>query len=141
MRPIGVTLIAILNWLRASLFALGGLALIGVGHLSARLVSAVATDSIFEKLISFLGKSLGIGALLIAMVFVVAGLGLWLLRNWGRTLTLGLVGVWLFFGLLGLLRHPGPFHVLRVAVDAAIVVYLLLPGVRRLFTVTGEVGP
>jgi hypothetical protein len=137
MRPIGVTLIAILNWLRASLFALGGLALIGVGHLSARLVSAVATDSIFEKLISFLGKSLGIGALLIALVFVVAGLGLWLLRNWGRTLTLGLVGVWLFFGLLGLLRHPSPFHILRVAVDAAIVVYLLLPEVRRLFTVTG----
>jgi len=61
MRPIGVTLIAILNWLRASLFALGGLALIGVGHLSARLVSAVATDSIFQKLVSFLGKSLGPG--------------------------------------------------------------------------------
>ena len=61
MRPIGVTFIAILNWLWASLFALGGLALIGVGQLSARLVSAVATDSIFEKLISFLGKSLGIG--------------------------------------------------------------------------------
>jgi hypothetical protein len=137
MRPIGVTLIAILNWLRASLFALGGLALIGVGHLSARLVSAVATDSIFEKLISFLGKSLGIGALLIALVFGVAGLGLWLLRNWGRTLTLGLVGVWLLFGLLELLRHPGPFHILRVALDAAIVVYLLLPQIKRLFTATG----
>jgi len=72
MRPIGVTLIAILNWLRASLFALGGLALIGVGHLSARLVSAVATDSIFQKLVSFLGKSLGIGALLVAGIFVAA---------------------------------------------------------------------
>ena len=35
MRPIGVTLIALLDWLRAFLFALGGLALIGVGHLSA----------------------------------------------------------------------------------------------------------
>jgi hypothetical protein len=44
MRPIGVTLIAVMDWLRAFLFALGGLALIGVGHLSARLVSAVATD-------------------------------------------------------------------------------------------------
>ena len=111
MRPIGVTLIAILNWLRACMFAVGGLALIGVGHLSARLVSAVATDSIFEKLVSFLGKSLGIGALLIALVFTAAGLGLWLLKNWARTLTLGLVGVWLLFGLLGLLRHPGAFHI------------------------------
>ena len=90
-----------------------GLALIGVGHLSTRLVSAVATDSIFEKLISFLGKSLGIGALLIAAIFMAAGLGLWLLKNWGRSLTLALVGVWLLFGVVGLLRHAGPFHLVK----------------------------
>ena len=134
MRPIGVTLIAIVDWLRAFLFALGGLALIGVGHLSARLVSAVATDSIFEKLISFLGKSLGIGALLIAVAFLAAGLGLWLLKNWGRNLTLALVSVWLLFGLVRLLRHAGPFHVVRVIIDAAVVVYLLLPEVKKRFT-------
>jgi hypothetical protein len=133
MRPIGITLIAILNWFRASMFALGGLALIGVGHLRARLVSAVATDSFFEKLISFLGKSLGIGALLFAAVFAAAGLGLWLLKNWGRSLTLGLVGVWLFSGLLGLLRHPGPFHIVRVVIDGATLVYLMLPQVKSLF--------
>jgi hypothetical protein len=133
MRPLGVTLIATLNWLRAFMFGLGGLALIGVGHLSAKLVSAVATDSIFEKLISLLGKSLGIGALLIALVFAVAGLGLWLLKSWGRTLTLALVAVWLLFGLLGLLRHPGAFHILRVVIDAAAVIYLILPEVKRLF--------
>jgi len=133
MRPIGLTLIAILDWLRASLFALGGLALIGVGHLSARLVSAVATDSMFEKLISFLGKSLGIVALLIAAIFLAAGLGLWLLKGWGRTLTLALVGICLFFGVIGLLRHPGTFHIVRVVVDVAVVIYLLLPEVRRFF--------
>jgi Predicted membrane protein (DUF2127) len=133
MRPVGVTLIAILNWLRAFMFALGGLALIGVGHLSAKLVSAVATDSFFEKLVSFLGKSLGVGALLVGFVFAAAGIGLWLLKNWGRILTLGLVGVWLLFGLLGLLRHPGPFHIVRVALDAAVVIYLILPEVGRRF--------
>lgn len=91
MRPLGVTLIAILDWLRALLFGLGGLALIGVGHLSARLVAAVATDSILEKLVSFVGKSLGIGALLMAAVFVAAGLGIWLLKSWGRSLSLALI--------------------------------------------------
>jgi uncharacterized membrane protein (DUF2068 family) len=105
---------------------------IGVGHLSAKLVSAVATDSIFEKMISFLGKSLGIGALLIAIVFGAAGLGLWLLKNWGRTLTLALVGVWLLFGLLSLLRHPGALHIVSLVIDGAIVVYLILPEVKRL---------
>jgi uncharacterized membrane protein (DUF2068 family) len=134
MRPLGITLIAILDWLRALLFALGGLALIGVGHLSARLVSAVATDSIFEKLISFVGKSLGIGALLIAAVFVAAGAGLWLLKGWGRSLSLALLAIWLFFGLIGLLRHPGGYHIFRVVIDAVAAGYLLLPEVRQRFT-------
>lgn len=136
MRPTGVTLIAIWNWLRASLFALGGLALIGVGHLSAKLVSAVATDSILEKMISILGKSLGLAALLVGTVFVAAGLGLWLLKNWSRTLTLVLIGGWLLFGLLGVLRHAGPFHIVGVAVDAAALLYLLLPDVKRVFPTT-----
>jgi hypothetical protein len=58
MRPIGVTAIAVLTWLRGFLYALGGLALIGVGHLSAKLVSTVANDSFFENLLSRLGKTL-----------------------------------------------------------------------------------
>ena len=101
-------MIAVLEWLRAFLFALGGLALIGVGHLSARLVSAVATDSIFEKRLSFLGKSLGLCALLVAAVFVAAGLGLWLFEELGASLTLTLDAVWLFFDLIVLMRHVGP---------------------------------
>jgi hypothetical protein len=90
LRGIGITLIAILNWLRASVFALGGLALIGVGH---GLFLPWRPTRSSKKLISFLGKRLGIDALLIAAVFAAAGLGLWLLKNWGRSLTLGLVAV------------------------------------------------
>lgn len=134
MRPIGVTAIAILSWLRASLYALGGLMLIGVGHLSARLMSTIASDSFLESLLSRVGRALGIGALLIALVYIVVGFGLWQLKNWARALTLALVGIWLLFGLLGLLRHPTPWHMVRVLVDVAILVYLMLPDVKRLFT-------
>ena len=81
----------------------------------------------------FPGKSLGIGALLIAAVLVAAGLGLWLLKAWGRSLTLALVGVWLFVGVIGLWGHTGPFHIVRVIVDAVVVIYLLLPQVKRRF--------
>jgi hypothetical protein len=133
MRPIGVSAIAVLTWIRASLYALGGLALIGVGHLSAKLVSTVANDSFFEALVSRLGKTLGIGVLMIALVYVVVGLGLWALKNWARVLTLILVTIWLLFGLLGLLRHPTAWHMIRMLVDVAILVYLMLPDVKRLF--------
>jgi hypothetical protein len=133
MRPIGVSAIAVLTWIRASLYALGGLALIGVGHLSAKLVSTVARDSFFENLISRLGKTLGIAALVVALVYIIVGFGLWALKNWARVLTLILVTIWLLFGLLGLLRYPTAWHMIRVLVDVAILVYLMLPDVKRLF--------
>jgi hypothetical protein len=133
MRPLGVTLIAILTWLRAALYALGGLMLIVVGHLSARLVATVASDPFFESLLSRVGKALGFGALIVALVYIVVGFGLWQLKNWARALTLILVTIWLLFGLLGLLRHPTAWYMIRVLVDAAILVYLMLPDVKRLF--------
>jgi len=134
MRPIGVTIIAIWSWLWASLFALVGLMLIGVGHLSARLVATVASDSLVERLVSGVGKALGIGGLIVAAMFVAAGIGLWALKNWGRTLAVALAGIWLLFGLLGLARHAGTWHLTRTLVDLAIVVYLMLPDVKRSFS-------
>ena len=83
MRPIGVTLIAMLGWLRASLFALGGL-----GSDRSRTFKHPAGFSGRHRLDLrmadlFPGKSPGIDALLIAALFVEAGLGLWLLKAWG----------------------------------------------------------
>lgn len=134
MRPIGVTIIAIWSWLWASLFALVGLMLIGVGHLSARLVATVASDSLAERVVSGVGKAQGIGGLIVAVISICAGIGLWALKNWGRTLTVALAAVWLLFGLLGLARHPGAWHLIRTVVDLAIVVYLMLPEVKRSFS-------
>jgi uncharacterized membrane protein len=133
MRPIGVTAIAILSWLRASLYTLVGLMLIGVAHLSARLVSAIASDSFLQTLLSRVGKTLGVGALVIALLYIIVGFGLWQLKAWARSVTVVLVSLGLFFGLFGLFRHPTPWHMFRVLVDVAILVYLMLPNVRRLF--------
>jgi hypothetical protein len=133
MRPVGVTIIAVLTWIRGSMYALTGLFLLVVGHVSARLVSTMASDPFFETLFSRVGKALGFGALVIAAAYIVVGLGLWQLKNWARAVTVILVGIWLFFGLIGLLRFPTPWHVVRILIDGAIVVYLMLPEVKRLF--------
>jgi uncharacterized membrane protein (DUF2068 family) len=133
MRPLGVSAIAVLTWVRGALYALGGLALIGIGHLSARLISAIATDTFLENLISRLGKALGVGALLVAVLYIVVGFGLWELKNWARMLTLVFVGLWFVVGLLGLVRHPTSWHMVRAVVDVVIIAYLMLPNVKRLF--------
>jgi hypothetical protein len=136
MRPLGVSLIAILTWLRASLYVLVALMLIGVGHLSARLVSAVATDSFLGNLLSGLGKALGFGALAIALVYVIVGVGMWLLKNWARMATLVFAILWLLSSLLGVVRYPTLWHIVRVGVNVAILAYLLLPQVKRVFETT-----
>jgi uncharacterized membrane protein (DUF2068 family) len=105
-------------------------------HLSARLVATVASGSFFESLLSRVGKTLGFGALIVALVYIVVGFGLWQLKNWARALTLILVIIWRLFGLVGLLRHPTAGHMIRVLVDVAILVYLMLPDVKRLFVST-----
>jgi len=133
VRPVGVSIVAILNWFHAALFSFGGLVLIVVGHLSGRAMSALGSGPLAERLLAALGKTLGFAALLIAVLWLAAGVGLWTLKNWGRSLTLGLTGLWLVFGLFGLLHRPFPTHLLRVIVDVAIVVYLLTPEVKKLF--------
>ena len=134
MRPLGVSLVAVLNWLRAALFAMGGLVLILVGHLSGRLAAMIGSAPLLERVLSAVGKTLGFAALLIAVVWLAAGVGLWTLKTWGRSLTLVLTGLWLIFGLFGLMHRPFPTHILRIIVDGVVLVYLMNSDVQKLFT-------
>jgi len=133
MRPLGVTVIAILTWLHGALYAVAGLAILGIGHFSARWVAEVASDTTFRNLVAGVGKVLGIGALIIAVAYVVVGIGLWALKNWARVSTLFFVGLTFLIGLISMVRHPYPWHVVRAVVEIAILVYLMLPDVKRLF--------
>jgi hypothetical protein len=133
MRPLGVTLIAILHWLRGLAYVAVGLALLGITRLSAHLIASVAADTFFQRLISGLGKTLGLAVLLFALIYIVMGLGLWAMKNWARTLTLIFAVVWLASAMVRLVSYPTPFHVLRATVDVAILVYLMLPDVKRAF--------
>ena len=70
MRPLGVSLVALLNWLRAGLCAFGGLVLILVGHLSGRLAAMIGSGPLLERVLSAVGKTLGFAALLVAVVWL-----------------------------------------------------------------------
>jgi|SRR5579862_6777041 uncharacterized membrane protein (DUF2068 family) len=133
MRPLGVTLIAILHWLRGAAYVAVGLALLGITHLSAHMISSVAADTFFQRLVSGLGKTLGYSVLLFALLYIVMGVGMWAMKNWARVLTLIFAVIWLASATLRLMQVPSAFHLLRAAVDVAILVYLLLPDVKRVF--------
>ena len=133
MRPLGVSLIAVLHWLRGGVYAIAGLAVLGLTHLGARFLSAATSDTLLGRMATGLGKAVGIGLLVMALIWIVLGLGLWTMKNWARMLTVLFVGLLLIWHLLGLAHFPTPWHILRVVIDAAIVIYLLLPDVKRVF--------
>ena len=53
--------------------------------MSAKLVSTVESDSFFD----YLGKTLGIGALVIALAYVAVGFGLWIVEELGTHTDIG----------------------------------------------------
>lgn len=133
MRPLGVKIIATLLWVRGAAYAIGGLAFLGLFHLGARMISAIANDTFLQRLTAGLGTTLGIGLLLFALFWIVLGFGIWAMKNWARVLTLVFATIWLLWGLMILSHFPTPWHIVRVVVDLAIIVYLVLPDVKRLF--------
>lgn len=133
MSDLGIKLIAVLHWLRALVYFAGGLAILGVAHLSARMISAIANDTPLNRIASGFGNALGIGALIIALIWLALGIGIWTVKNWARVITLVLAGLSLLYQLLMATNYHTSWHFLRVLVDAAILVYLMLPDVKRAF--------
>lgn len=133
MRPVGVSLIAVLHWLRGAIYALVGLAVMGFAHLGSRLISAAASDTFLVGLTAGIGKVIGVGLLVFALIWIVLGFGLWATKNWARVLTLVLIGILLLWHLFSLAHFPTPWHILRVVVGAGILIYLMLPNVKRVF--------
>jgi len=133
MRPVGVTIIACLHWLRGLVYALGGAAVLGFTHLGWRLMSAITHDTFLERLISTTGKAMGIGLLIFALFWIILGFGMWALKNWAHSLTLLCAVIWVVFEVVKVASVATPWHILRLVVDAAIFLYLLLPGVKRAF--------
>lgn len=133
MSDTGIKLIAVLHWLRALAYLVGGLAILGFAHLSARMIAAVANDTPLDRIVSGFGKTLGIGAVVIALIWLVLGIGIWSLKNWARVVTLVLAGLSLLYQLFMVMSFHTGWHILRVLVDAAIVVYLMMPDVKKAF--------
>jgi hypothetical protein len=73
---LGVTIVALLNWLRAFLIGLLGAVLIVAGHLSGHLITAIGGGDFVQRLLSTVGKTLGLSALVLAVVWLAAGIGL-----------------------------------------------------------------
>jgi hypothetical protein len=140
-RPVGVTILAVLAFVAA-----GGLVLMALlSLLGGALVSSLGARGV--------GMMAGLGAAVIAVFFlilavveVVVGIGLWKLRNWARIVTIVLCGLSFLGAVLSILN---PFHIhvffflflvrrlIYAAIYAWILWYLFQPSVKQSFGATG----
>jgi|HubBroStandDraft_6_1064221.scaffolds.fasta_scaffold408006_1 uncharacterized membrane protein (DUF2068 family) len=133
MRPLGVSLIAVVTWFLGALWALAALSVIGFSHLGARLLSSMSEGHALDRITAHMGTVVGVLLLLVAAVYVVVGIGLWNLKSWARMLTIFFVALGLLFGLRGVIEYHHVFRMFRMVVDVAIIVYLLMPDVKKVF--------
>ncbi|HTC94349.1 MAG TPA: hypothetical protein VK699_12990 [Terriglobales bacterium] len=144
-RPVGVTILAILDFLGAVFTVLAGLGFILGGgmmaailahnsQLSSQLPAAVA------GIIGGLGVGVGVLMFIFAAIYALVGWGMWGLKNWARIITIAFVGLWGILCALNVLLSLMHFNIFAIiwagfwlAIYGGILWYLFQPNVVAAF--------
>ncbi len=112
-RPLGITIICLINFVVAGLLLL----------LIVTALTAGTGD-----------KSIAVVALLPVLISVGLGIALWQMLPWARNTALVLYGVYALSALVNAFKpNVGPTDILSVIVPAGIAAYLLQPSVQAAF--------
>jgi len=141
-RPVGVTILAILDFIGAVFCILGGIGMIAGGGLMASIMSQQQAQGAGAGagFLAGLGALAAVVFLVLAAIYVLLGVGLWKLKNWARIITVVLTALGVIstlFGLIGLFAHFVAFafvvNVIVLAIEALIIWYLLRADVKAAF--------
>jgi hypothetical protein len=140
-RPVGVTILAILNFIVAAFCLLGGIGMILGGGFIATMLSQQGQGSAGAAgILAGLGAAAGVFIIIMGGVSALVGFGLWKLKGWARIVSIVLYaisGAFQLLGILGTLAHFNVFALMWgafwVAVDAFVIWYLLKPEVKAAF--------
>jgi hypothetical protein len=141
VRPVGVTILAILNFIGTAFCLLGGIGMILGGGFIATILSQQGQGSAGAAgALAGLGAVAGVFIIVVGGVSALLGFGLWKLKGWARIVSIVLYGISAalqVLGILGTLAHFNVFALMWgtfwVAVDAFIIWYLLKPEVKAAF--------
>jgi len=137
MRPLGVTLVGFYQILRGILSLLFGLCFLLFAGLAAKLASLAAEGNAVQRWLSGLGHVAGLVIIVFAVVHMLAGYGVLQMQNWGRLLTLLFSAIGLVLVLPGMISvHI--FSLFFGAINAACIVYLVMPPIKRAFHAEGN---
>jgi hypothetical protein len=137
---VGVTILAILNFIGAAFCVLGGIAMILGGGFIATMLSQGQGSAGAAGVLAGLGAAAGVFIIIIGGVSALVGFGLWKLKGWARIVSIILYAISAVFQLLGILGTLAHFNMFAlmwgafwIAVDAFVIWYLLKPEVKAAF--------
>jgi hypothetical protein len=135
-RPVGVTILAILDFIGAAFAVIFAILCFAGGGILASVMSQSQAQGGGAGLAALFGAGaaiFGIVCLVFAALYALIGWGMWGLKNWARIVTLVLVGLGALNGLYGLVTHFNVFGIVVLAIQALIIWYLLKPDVAGAF--------
>lgn len=141
-RPVGVTVLAILNFIGAAFCLLAGIGMILGGGFIATLINQQGGQGSAGAagILGGLGAAAGVFIIIIGGVGALVGFGLLKLKEWARIVSIVFAGIGAAMQLLGLLGSLAHFNLFAVvwglfwlAIDALIIWYLLKPEVKAAF--------
>lgn len=147
MRPTGIVLIAIYHFLTATFLVCVAIGLAIGGSVLGAMFAAGKSIPLggMGFLVGVVGAAFMLG---FAVVAALAGYGVWTLREWGRILCIVLAGITVLFSLPGLLFiglhfgfFLGGYRLIKLAINIAIIWYLLQPQISALFRRSAPVVP
>jgi hypothetical protein len=132
MRPFGVTLVSLYQFLRAFVgLIFGGFVLFFDGP-SNKLVSVAAAGNPVERFVGHFAHSAGIIIVAVALIHLAAGYGLRQMRSWGRMLTVLFSAIELALVLPTAIQMNW-FSLCFGTLNALCILYLAMPPTRRAF--------
>jgi hypothetical protein len=139
-RPVGVTIIAIFEFLGAAFLLLIGILAIAGGGILASVMSQSQNAGAggMGGIMAFIGGAISIFCFIFAVICALIGWGLLKLKGWARILVIVFSALGVILGLLGLLgafAHPALLVgvVIRLAINGLILWYMLTPDVKAAF--------
>lgn len=125
-RPIGVTILAILQTLLGILTLLGGIAIASVGFVLPEIIPHV-------RWFAFRSLIFGLGLLVFALVDFILAYGLWEGKGWAWVGSLLFVLIGIVLSVFSLFVNPRIGELVSLIIDLVIVYYLMQPRVHTYF--------
>lgn len=141
-KPVGVILIAILEFLGAAGYGLVGLLMIAGGGIMAAAMSQQQAQGAggLATLMGALGAAAGAVFLILAVLCIVLGVGLLKLKNWARLITVVFCCIgfaFQLFGLYGVFTHFNPVSLISalivLGINGLIIWYLMRADIKAAF--------